>query len=259
MDYFSDSLESLQALIVSRGLSGKWSDLHNGHSFRANDGAILNWYPNTGRIQYQGPAKQKEALKSILGDDLNLGNIGSKQESPTILTSMALGIAPPISNQAQQSSNEIFVVHGHDINSKEQLERILLILGLKPKALINSSGGGQTIIEALESEIGQNGKCKFGIVLLTPDDLGYAKGQEVNVQPRARQNVVLEMGMLIAAIGRQNTVILKKGILEVPSDAQGIIYLQFENHVKEVVPKLAERLRNSGFHISAEALGTAAS
>jgi predicted nucleotide-binding protein len=255
MEYFSDSLESLQALIVSKGLSGKWSDLHNGHSFRANDGAILIWYPNTGRIQYQGPAKQKEALKSILGDDINLRNIVSKP----IPASIASSTPPPISNQAQQPSNEIFVVHGHDINSKEQLERILLILGHKPKALINSSGGGQTIIEALESEIGQGGKCKFGIVLLTPDDLGYAKGQEVNVQPRARQNVVLEMGMLIAAIGRQNTVILKKGILEVPSDAQGIIYLQFENHVKEVVPKLAERLRISGFEISAEALGTAAS
>jgi hypothetical protein len=29
--------------------------------------------------------------------------------------------------------------------------------------------------------------------------------------------------------------------------AQGIIYLRFENAVREIVPKLAERLQNAGF------------
>ena len=48
---------------------------------------------------------------------------------------------------------------------------------------------------------------------------------EVHAQPRARQNVVLEMGMLIARLGRTNVAILKKGHVEVPSDAQGIVYL----------------------------------
>ena len=61
------------------------------------------------------------------------------------------------------------------------------------------------------------------------------------MQARARQNVVLEMGMLISAVGRSNVAILKRGHIEVPSDAQGILYIPFNDHVKETVPKLADR------------------
>jgi predicted nucleotide-binding protein len=85
---------------------------------------------------------------------------------------------------------------------------------------------------------------RFGIVLMTPDDIGYSKAAGADkAEPRARQNVVLEMGMLIAAVGRPNVAILKRGHIEVPSDAQGILYIPFNDHVKETVPKLVDRLR----------------
>jgi predicted nucleotide-binding protein len=95
-------------------------------------------------------------------------------------------------------------------------------------------------------------------VLLTPDDVGFAKkdGPE-KAAPRARQNVVLEMGMLIAAIGRENVAILKKGHLEEPSDVKGIIYLPFNDHVKETVPRLVDRLRESGFDLDPKAISKA--
>jgi predicted nucleotide-binding protein len=48
----------------------------------------------------------------------------------------------------------VFVVHGHDAVAREQLELILLKLGLDPFVLANTGGGGLTIIEALEAEIG---------------------------------------------------------------------------------------------------------
>ncbi|MFN8297613.1 MAG: nucleotide-binding protein [Chitinophagales bacterium] len=48
---------------------------------------------------------------------------------------------------------------------------------LEPFVLVNTSGGGLTIIEALEAEIGKDGNSKFGIVLLTPDDFGYSKAE----------------------------------------------------------------------------------
>ena len=101
---------------------------------------------------------------------------------------------------------------------------------------------------------------RFGIVLLTPDDIGYAKADgDKEAQPRARQNVVLEMGMLISALGRKNVAILKKQHLEVPSDAQGILYIPFNDHVKEAVPKLVDRLRSSGFVLNPEAITRASS
>jgi predicted nucleotide-binding protein len=89
---------------------------------------------------------------------------------------------------------------------------------------------------------------EFGIVLMTPDDVGYAKAKgSESALPRARQNVVLEMGMLIASLGRERVAILKKGEIEIASDAQGVIYISFDRHVKETVPKLAQRLRGAGF------------
>ena len=132
-------------------------------------------------------------------------------------------------------------------------------LHLDPFVLGNTAGSGLTIIEALENEILSPNKGKrFGIVLLTPDDMGYKQedGPE-SAEPRARQNVVMEMGMLIAAFGRSRVAILKKGHVEVPSDASGIIYLPFNSHVRETAPKLCQRLGEAGFELSRDAIAKA--
>jgi predicted nucleotide-binding protein len=93
---------------------------------------------------------------------------------------------------------------------------------------------------------------------LTPDDYGYAKSAgETEKQPRARQNVILEMGMVMAALGRNKMVILKKGALEMPSDAAGILYIEFNDHVREIVPKLAQRLQGAGFNIDPKKIAAA--
>ena len=96
-------------------------------------------------------------------------------------------------------------------------------IGLGPVRLGQHRWWRLTIIEALEREIVEpHIRARFGIVLLTPDDMGNAqKDGELHRQPRARQNVVLEMGMVLAALGRSNVAILRKGHLETPSDAQG--------------------------------------
>lgn len=81
--------------------------------------------------------------------------------------------------------------------------------------------------------------------------MGYSRaGGSSDAQPRARQNVVLEMGMLIARLGRSRVAILKKGHVEIPSDANGILYIPFNDHVREVVPKLTGRLGDAGFKLN---------
>ena len=128
-------------------------------------------------------------------------------------------IALPDSGSYESYQKRIFVVHGHDDKTRTELQLALLQLGLEPFVLANTSGGSLTIIEALEKEMGPGAdRVRYGIVLLTPDDMGYSKaaGHE-QARPRARQNVVLEMGMLISAIGRQNdktSPYSRKGILK---------------------------------------------
>lgn len=177
-----------------------------------------------------------------------------------------LGTKPSTTIQPIEASTElpkkIFIVHGHDHAAKEQLELILHKLGLTEQFILQNTGGsGLTIIEELEKEIGKNQiGTRFGIVLLTPDDIGYSQkdGEEAK-QPRPRQNVVLEMGMLLSSLGRENVAILQKQHLEQPSDANGILYLHFNDHVKETVPRLAQRLQKSGFIIDSDKIASASS
>lgn len=248
MTEFKGSLQELKDIVSQRGCAGVWSDISNGNQFKTSDGGILNWFSATGRINFQGSAAGKGKLQALFGgEDATVMLVPQKNGMPT-----AIEIG---------TKEKVFVVHGHDTASREQLELVLHKLGLDPYVLANTGGGGMTIIEALEKEIGGHpDAARFGIVLMTPDDVGYSKRDgEGKAEPRARQNVVLEMGMLISALRRPNVAILKKGHLEVPSDADGILYIGFNDHVKETVPRLAERLNHAGFKIDAQSIAKAAS
>ena len=154
----------------------------------------------------------------------------------------------------------IFVVHGRDSTAREQLELILHKLGLKPYILQVSGGGGDTLIEVLERMIGKAAQSSFGIVLATPDDLGYLKADgAADAKPRARQNVIMEMGMLMASLTRRKCAILTRGYVDLPSNMGGVITIPFNDHVKEAVPKLVQRLEEAGFTLDARAIGEAQS
>lgn len=240
---FKGTREELIEKIQSIGYAIDVKDAGTGVQFRTADGAIMNWYPSTGTINFQGDGSASTRLSGLLEPILGVMITAPLKHFPPI------GNPPLIPPAKVEAKGKVFVVHGHDHTSREQLELVLHKLGLDPFVLQNTGGAGLTIIEALEQEIGPNAaEVKFGIVLLTPDDFGYSKTDGSDkVQPRARQNVVLEMGMLLSSIGRKNVAILKKGHLDVPSDAQGILYLGFDQHVKEAVPRLVDRLTNAGF------------
>ena len=121
-----------------------------------------------------------------------------------------------------------------------------------------TGGGGDTLIEALERQIGKTAQSSFGIVLATPDDLGYLKTEtSEDAKPRARQNVIMEMGMLLASLTRKRCAILQKGFVELPSNMGGVIAIPFNDHVREAVPKLVQRLQEAGFKLDPTAIGIA--
>lgn len=241
---YIDSIDKLKRDIESVGFKIiESTSLDRQERIKTENGAIVNFFITTGTLQFQGKPQIKEELEKRLLELIRSKSSESKTSKDANL------------------NKKVFVVHGHDTAAKEQLELILLKLKLEPFVLANTSGGGLTIIESLEQEIGsESDKLRFGIVLLTPDDIGYAKSEgEGAAKDRARQNVVLEMGMLISSIGRPNVAILKKGETELPSDAHGIIYHQFSDHVKEIVPRLVDHMRKSGFDIGVDELTSAAS
>ena len=145
-------------------------------------------------------------------------------------------------------NNKVFVVYGHDKNARTQLEAMLRRWYLEPLILDQLPSDGSTIIEKLEKYTNQ---ADFGIVLATPDDIGYAKNNEANKKYRVRQNVVLELGMLLAAKGRSKVAILLSQAedMESPSDINGLIYIPFKDNVEDAAISLAKEMNKNGYTI----------
>lgn len=149
-------------------------------------------------------------------------------------------------------NKKVFVVYGHDDIARTQLEALLRRWDLDPIILDQQASAGQTIIEKLEeygSDVG------YAIILATPDDEGKAKN-EGSYKSRVRQNVVLELGMFLAKLGREKVAILLKEEtnFEKPSDIQGLIYIPFQNKVDEVAISLIRELTRQGFSIDSTKL-----
>lgn len=115
-------------------------------------------------------------------------------------------------------SNKIFIVHGHDNGAKSEVARFLEKIGFEAIILHEQANQGKTIIEKIDAY----GNVGFAVVLLTPDDEGCTKGE--NLSPRARQNVILELGYFIGRLGRDKVCALKKGDVEIPSDFMGVVW-----------------------------------
>ena len=133
------------------------------------------------------------------------------------------GPAVPAMERAPDSG-KVFVVHGHDEAAKQLVARFLERIGLEPIILHEQISKGLTIIEKVE----QYSDVAFAVVILTPDDVGASRDDPENLQPRARQNVWLELGYFIGKLGRERVVALKKGALEVPTDYLGAIYIPMD-------------------------------
>lgn len=243
---FRGSLAELKAAVSRTGYAGEWCEhANNHHQFKADNGAVLNWWDT------------KKKTLTIQGSDDAVAEFKSAFE---IVANNEEQMAEAPKGLQRSSGRSIFVVHGHDAVAREQLERILMILGLEPMVIQNTGGAGLTLVESLEGHIGRDYNSDFGIVLITPDDVGYAKSKgETDAQPRARQNVVLELGMLLSSLTRKRVAVLVKGFVELPSDIAGLIYIHFNEHVREAVPKLVDRLQAAGFKLEPEKISRAQS
>ena len=120
--------------------------------------------------------------------------------------------------------------------------------GLDPLILDQMTSGGQTIIEKLESVRKEAG---YAVVLATPDDEGHRAGFPGEKALRARQNVVLELGMMLTVLGREKVAILVPSsvAMERPSDIHGLIYISYKDNVSEAALTLAKEIDAQGIRI----------
>lgn len=222
--------DQMQLILQSKYEIVTRSELPNGSGtqFRLSNNAIVNVF-KTGKYNVQG--KNSAEVQTYIQNNL-----------------------ASFSDESASVNKNVFVVYGHDQNSRNQLELLLRRFDLIPLILDQLPSGGQTIIEKLEANIS---RAHFGIILATADDEGYRRGHPEEKMFRVRQNVILEMGMLLTRLGRDRVFILLQDQenLERPSDIQGLIYIPFkEDLIKEAGPLLARELEKLGIMIPASAL-----
>lgn len=157
----------------------------------------------------------------------------------------------PTQPEQNPLSNRIFVVHGHDEAMKLGVARALEKLGLVPIILHEQASQGKTIIEKFEefSDVG------FAVALLSADDKGYVKtASPEQAQPRARQNVIFELGYFVGKLGRQRVLVLYQPGVEIPSDYQGVLYTLYDRPDGGWRYELVRELKTCGYEIDANKL-----
>lgn len=126
-------------------------------------------------------------------------------------------------SMAPPDNTKVFIVHGHDEGPRESVARFLEQQGIEVVILHEQANRGMTVPEKLA----EYGNVGFAVVLLTPDDWGRAKAEATD-RPRARQNVILELGYFVGRLGRGKVCGLLKGDIEVPTDYVGTVYVKWD-------------------------------
>jgi predicted nucleotide-binding protein len=195
--------------------------------------AVADEYEQRGltRFVYELPAHQMfDYLRQDIEGQLRRLRSVDKQvegglfsDGPAVVAateSLNLGPRPP--------GQRVFIVHGHYNGLKLEVADFLKrATGKEPIILHLEASSGRTLIEKVEHYGSDAG---FAVVLLTADDFGRA--QDGVDRPRARQNVMFELGYFIGLFGRGHATALTEGGVEKPSDLDGLVYIPLSGHWK---------------------------
>lgn len=152
-------------------------------------------------------------------------------------------IGKPMSDR---EPNRVFVVHGQNEAARVAVVEELRGLGLDAIVLHEQPNMGRHLLTKFieEAEL-----VTFAVVLMTDDDIGG--NREGPQAPRARQNVVLELGYFLAHLGQPRVCALITPGLETPSDFDGIVYIRMDER-GTWKSEITRELRAAGMPVSEE-------
>jgi predicted nucleotide-binding protein len=134
---------------------------------------------------------------------------------------------PAGTGSSSRSPNRVFIVHGQNERARSAVVSFLSRVGLRGIVLHEQANMGRHLLTKFieEAEL-----VTFAIVLMTDDDVGSLKGHEL--APRARQNVILELGYFLSHLGQERVCALITPGLDTPSDFDGIVYIRMDDDAR---------------------------
>lgn len=139
----------------------------------------------------------------------------------------------------KRSGKTVFIIHGHDVGLKSEVQLLLNRAGVNNVVLHEVPDKGRTVIDKL---IEEGDDALYAVALLTPDDV-LEDGAR-----RARQNVILEVGYFMGLLGKSRVRMVLKGEVEMPTDWSGILYEKYDAQGAWKV-KLAKELQAVGVYV----------
>lgn len=149
----------------------------------------------------------------------------------------------PSERPASSSDGPIFLVHGRDLARREIVRRFLdKATGREIIVLADEPNRGKDLLGKL---ITSAKAASFAVVILTPDDVGGLVADAE--QPRARQNVVFELGLFVGMLGRSRVATLLEPTVELPTDFSGVVYIALSGEGWQI--ELARELKAAGVEV----------
>lgn len=201
-------------------------------SFPMNAGP--EWWENHNAKSLSSKVSRLRGLVELLETEISLRG-----------RSLELSEGPAEPEVLPHLSRRVFLVHGHHDGLLHEVARYLEKLKLEPVILREQPSSGRTIIEKFVDFA----DVAYAVVLLTPDDRGgMVKDAFEQQRPRARQNVILELGYFLGKLSRNRVTALHMGDVEIPSDYSGVAFVGVDDRGAWRL-ELARELKASGLDI----------
>jgi predicted nucleotide-binding protein len=154
----------------------------------------------------------------------------------------------PTGAAAPARTRQVLLAHGRDERWKQAVEHLLEQAGEHEIRIVNQRSGehGQ-LADALDDE--PSTASRYAVVLLTADDVGGPRlesDSEPFFSTRAHQEVVFQMGFLVAALSPGRVCVLYEDGVELPYDLEGVSHVRLDL-AGTWQPKLLLHLRRAGF------------
>jgi predicted nucleotide-binding protein len=159
----------------------------------------------------------------------------------------------PLAERVESSTPEptrarkVVLAHGRDDRWAQAVAHLLEQTGSHELTILDRRAEQRA--ELLEDVEDERVSSRYAVVLLTADDIGGPRmesAEEPYFAPRARQDVVFEMGFLAAALTPARVCVLYEDGVELPCELDEISHVRLDL-AGTWQPKLLMKLRRAGF------------